>query len=177
MGKSMQEQLLKTGMATEQQVRQARADKRKQKKQLGTKQTVNESTLSVQQAAIAKAERDRLLNQQRSERQEHKAVSAQIKQLIENNKQLTGDEQIPYRFIDQNKVKTLYVSEIIREQLGCGRQAIVKLEQGYQVVPAEIAEKIRARSENRVILQNENKHETTAQDPYADYQVPDDLMW
>ena len=127
MGKSMQEQLLKIGMATENQVKKAKADKRKQKKQQqNSSQTVNENKLSVQQAALAKAERDRLLNQQKAARQEHNAVAAQIKQLIENNKQLQGDGDIPYHFVDQNKVKTLYVNEILREQLSRGRQVIVK---------------------------------------------------
>ena len=179
MGKSLQDQLLKIGMATDGQVKKAKAEKRKQQKQQQKNKVAeaDSNKLSAQQAAAAKAERDRQLNRQKAIQAEQKAATAQVRQLIENNKQLQGDEEIAYKFVDAKKVKTIYVSDSIRQQLSKGKSVIVKLDQSYQVIPAETAEKIRARDEAVVILQNSSDLEIDGDDPYAHYQVPDDLMW
>jgi len=67
-----------------------------------------------------------------------------------------------------------------------GRLAIVKLEQAYELVPAAVADKINQRDNHTVVLQNIISETSTADasvdsvdedDPYADFVVPDDLMW
>jgi uncharacterized protein YaiL (DUF2058 family) len=66
----------------------------------------------------------------------------------------------------------------MREKLTQGQLAIVKLGREYEVVPADVAEKIRVRNEASVIVLNEpNVNVVNQEDPYADYQVPDDLTW
>ena len=62
----------------------------------------------------------------------------------------------------------------------------MKLEQAYELVPAAVADKINQRDNRTVVLQN-TKNETSIadnsaassseDDPYADFVVPDDLMW
>lgn len=66
----------------------------------------------------------------------------------------------------------------MRDQIAEGRQAIVKLGASYEVVPAETARKIQQRDAASVIVFNEPNETTDAvDDPYAAYQVPDDLIW
>lgn len=180
MGNSLQDQLLKMGIADDAQAKKIKSEKRKQTKQQRKNKVeiVDQKKLLVEKAAAEKKERDRQLNQQKTIDAEQKAISAQIRQLIEMNRLLTGDEEIPYNFVDNNKVKKLYVTEAIRDQIGRGQAAIVKMGDRYEVVPAAIAEKIHSRDENRVILQNDRQQDDQNEDdPYANHQIPDDLMW
>ena len=48
---------------------------------------------------------------------------------------------------------------------------------GYEIIPREAAEKIEQRDPRRILLLNTATNEVEADDPYADYQIPDDLMW
>ena len=127
----------------------------------------------------SKTVRDRELNQKKQQQAEQKAITAQIRQLIELNRQPQDEEGDAYHFNDDNHVKTIYVSETMREQLTQGKIAIVKLDNKYEIVSAEISEKISLRGSQFVVLLNDSKEspKTNDDDPYADFQVPDDLMW
>jgi uncharacterized protein YaiL (DUF2058 family) len=49
----------------------------------------------------------------------------------------------------------------------------------YELVPAIVAEKIKQRDDSYVLVMNDKIQEETStnDDPYADFQIPDDLMW
>ena len=79
---------------------------------------------------------------------------------------------------NQKKIKKIYLTPALQEQLVKGRIAIVKLADKYELVPAPVAEKIHQRDEAIVIVKNSNEAtEIDEDDHYADYQIPDDLMW
>ncbi len=82
-------------------------------------------------------------------------------------------------FTDNNKVKQLYVSEAMRDQIAEGRLAIVKLGTNYEVVSAEMARKIQQRdvAAGVIVFNEQNKATDVVDDAYAEYQVPDDLIW
>ena len=88
--------------------------------------TVDQNKLQVQQALTEKAKRDRQLNRQLKDEAEKKAIAAQIKQLIENNHLPKGDGDVPYNFADNKKIKRIFVSAAVQEQLSRGKLAIVK---------------------------------------------------
>jgi len=72
----------------------------------------------------------------------------------------------------------MYVTSELQSQLSRGQLAIAKLDDEYVLVPGKIAQKIRQREETIILLLNDNKApEIIEDDPYADYQIPDDLMW
>ncbi len=180
---TLQEQLLKAGLVSDAKAKTAKTEKRKQEK-LKQKNNVEEVDLAKLFAERAKAEqieKDRLLNQQKAQEAEKKAIAAQIKQLIEEHKQAQDPDGLAYNFTDGNKVKKLYVSEAMRDNLIRGRLAIVRLGKLYEVVSSEVAEKIQLRNPACVLVLNKaaanEATETVADDPYADYQIPDDLMW
>jgi uncharacterized protein len=184
---SLQEQLLKSGLVSTGQARAVKSEKHKQAKQQHHNKTtvVDDAKAKVQRTQLEQAEKDRELNQRRKQEEERKQLAAQVKQLIEQNclpkdKALAAqlDDSLAYHFTDNNKVKTLYVSKTMREQITQGQLAIVRLGKQYEVVPAEIAGKIKLRDEANVIVFNEAiSLEDNKEDPYANYQVPDDLTW
>ena len=180
MSNSLQEQLQKAGLVDEKQAKKIKQERRKISKQQQHKKKhkpIDPSLLKAQQAASQKAERDRELNRQLEVNNQQKATVAQIKQLIKNNRKPQDDDDIAYNFIDDKIVKRLFVSKVTHDALSRGLLAIVKLEDQYDIVPGEIAEKIRLRDEKCVILLNEPQQSNHADDPYAAYQVPDDLSW
>lgn len=177
---TLQDQLLKAGLVDAKKAKQASKDKRKQDKvNRKTKQpVVDETKANVQKAKAEKAERDRQLNAERNAQAQKKAIEAQIKQLISLNAKSKGDGDIAYSFTDANKIKKIYVSALVQDQLTRGQLAIARAGDNYEVVPAAIAEKIVARDESFIVCQNQRSQETLEEDdPYADYQIPDDLMW
>ena len=184
---SLQEQLLKSGLVGAGQAKAVKSEKHKQVKQQQHNKVsvVDDLKEQAQKARLEQAERARQLNQQRKQEEDKKQLAAQIKQLIEQNRlplsngvPEKSDNSIPYRFTDNSKVKTLYLSEEMRAKLGTGQLAIVKLGQRYEVIPANAAEKIKARDLSSIIVFNEpNLNNDNQEDPYAAYQVPDDLTW
>ena len=67
---------------------------------------------------------------------------------------------------------------MLQHQLSRGMLAIAKLDQSYFIIPAVVADKIRERNATFVVYQAEpSKQAVVEDDPYADYQIPDDLMW
>ena len=183
MGNALRDQLLKAGLVNEKQVKKAEKEKYKEnhgQQGRGKTDATNEDKLRTERAKQEKLERDRQLNQQRQAEAGKKALNAQIRQLVEQNSQPKGDGDTPYNFIDQGKVKRLYVSDPVRLRIVSGQLAIVRLEKQYELVPAETAEKILARNADSVVVFNESKRETAepnTNDPYAEFQIPDDLIW
>jgi len=56
--------------------------------------------------------------------------------------------------------------------------AVVCLEGAYDLVPEGIARKIQERDESVVVVLHERKKEENDEDdPYAGFEIPDDLMW
>jgi uncharacterized protein len=180
---SLQEQLLQSGLVSSSQAKTAKTEKNKQaqmqrKNNLVVVDEAKELARKTREEQLAK---DLALNQQRQQQEEKKQLLVQIKQLIEANKlpKSTSDDDIAYRFTDNNNVKTVYVSNTVRTQLINGQLAVVKYGKNYEIVPESCAKKIRERDPDRVCVYNETASNTaqTADDPYAAYQVPDDLMW
>jgi uncharacterized protein YaiL (DUF2058 family) len=184
MGNSLFDQLNKTGLVDKNKAKQAKKNKYQQAKKLKGKKTkpLPESKQRALKIQAEKAQRDRELNQQRKLAAEKKAIAAQIKQLIEMNRievvAEEGDAGIAFNFVDGKNVQRIYITEKLQEQLTRGRLAIVKLDGDYNLVPAGVAEKISLRDPLYVMHSSVSEPEAIdTDDPYADYQVPDDLMW
>lgn len=181
---SLQDQLLKAGLADKSSAKQARADKRKKQKQKNKQKqpVLDEATLAAQQAAEEKKARSRELNQLQQQEREKRSIVAQVRQLITANKQ-PRDGDVVLNFTHDNVVKRMYVSESIHKQVTKGRLAIVLLDDAYELVPMPVADKIAQRDEASVIYCADlDKSGTDGKDEaeddwYADYEIPDDLTW
>ncbi len=179
MANAFQDQFLKAGLVNKKKASKARKEKSKENrlKAKGAK-VVNEEREQAKQALAEKKAQDRQLNLELKEAAEAKAIAAQIRQLIEVNRLSRKEGEIAFNFVDGSKVKQIHLPEKMHQQLSKGRLAIVKFDESYEVVATPVADKIALRNEDVVIHRNESiAEEQGDEDPYADYQIPDDLMW
>ena len=177
MGKSLQDQLLKAGLANNKQAAKARkAQNNKRKQKAAGVAVTSESEILAKKAQQEKADRDRELNRKKQQEADAKAVQAQIRQLVEMNR-LEERGEIEFSFTDESLVKTLMLQEKERTQLINGRLAILRLDGNYEIVPRPVADKIAERDESVLVLLNTQSEDDAADDEYADYKIPDDLIW
>ena len=179
MGNSLQEQLLKVGLVDEKQLKKAQASKRHQKKKKGERgKTPSAIAQAAQKAQAEKSTRDRALNDQRKTKAERKAMLAQIRQLIDENRLERGEEaEIGYYFQDGDAVRKIYVTAAMQRQLSKRHLEIVRLGGRYDLVPSAVADKIRARDPAFVVERRVAEPKPAEDAFYKDYPVPDDLMW
>ncbi len=154
MGLSLQDQLLKAGIADKKQAKKANQEKRvKRKKNKGKKKTpeINQT----RQAQLDQAKRSRELNRQSNLEKETQEKLIQVKQLIEENRLDLGKYEDSYYFKVGKKIKKLYVNDEITQKLEQGQLAIVTLNSVYEIVPAKVARQIIDRDpDSLVVLHN-----------------------
>lgn len=184
MALSLQEQLLKAGLTDKKKVKQLKQQKHKQAKAQQKHKVVetDQAKLAAAAAIEAKKIKDRELNQQTKIEAEKKAVIAQIKQLIEVNKQPRGKGDVVCNFTDGTLIKRMYVNAETQKHISQGKLAIVKFEQGYELVPMPVADKIAERDAACVVYRSdsisaEDQRSSQEDDWYADYKIPDDISW
>lgn len=176
---SLQDQLLKAGLVDNNKANKIKKKKHKQARQRHKNkiEATDEIKLAAQQAQAEKVAHDRQLNQLRKAEAERKALAAQVRQLVGMNRQNRDDADIAYSFTDGTLVKRILVTGTQLKQLGNGRLCIIKLDEQYELIPTLVAEKIQQRDADTQILSNQPSEAPKEDDPYADFQVPDDLMW
>ena len=178
---SLQDQLLQAGIVDKTKAKQISREKRKAaKSQPKGHAQADPARQQAQRAQAEKAERDRELNRQQQHRAEQKAIRAQVVQLIRLNRIEYAQGEVPYQFSDGRKIKKKYVSAGMHEDLSRGRVAIASLDGCYELLPAAAARKIMERDPAAIVLLNSaaaTATEADEDDPYAAYQIPDDLMW
>ena len=186
-GLSLRDQLLKAGLADEKRAKQIAKEKREeaqQKKSAGkhAAHAADEAKRQALQAQAARnAERDREINRQQQEKQQRKALRAQVRQLVETNRIERREGEVGYRFSDGERIEKIYVTAELQQQLARGQLAIVRTGRRYDLVPAEVAGRIRERDPDGtgvvVVALATPAAKPAEDDPYAQFQVPDDLMW
>lgn len=181
---SLQDQLLKAGLVDKNKANKVKKEKQKKNKvkRKGGVGSDDQIKQAAQLEQAKKVERDRELNRQRLAEANQKAEQAQVRQLVEMNRVDREAGDIAYSFVDQGKVRNIYVTEQLQKQLSLGRLAIVTIPQGrnqiYELVPAGVAEKISQRHERAVVhISVCDDSQPDEDDPYAEFQIPDDLMW
>ena len=179
---SLQDQLLKQGLADEKQAKAVRKEKKQQQKQRKQQpkgeKPVNETRERARPAREEQAARDRELNREREEEAQRRSIQAQIRQLVEANRVSRENGETAYQFVHNSKIKKLYVDESTVDHLAKGRLAVVCLDGAYDVVPEGVARKIQERDETAVIVLHKRTNESEDEDdPYAGFEIPDDLMW
>lgn len=176
---SLQEQLLKAGLVDKNKVKKVNQDKSKQKKEerrSGT-ESVDEARLAAIETQRKNAERARELNAQRDAAAAQKAIMAQIVQMVQKNRQSKGNGDIAYNFTHGTKIERIYVSAAVQAHLIAGRLVIVFVGGAFELVPKVIADKIAERDASLVVRVNKSATQVDEDDPYAAFQIPDDLMW
>lgn len=185
MAGSLKDQLLNIGLVDDKKAKQAATEKRKKNKKAkqarkSGQQVTDEAAVQQQkleQQRKEKQERDRELNRQRDQERLEKEIEAQCRQMINQQKiHVPDDAEVAHNFAYDKKVKTMYITEALQGQLIRGQIAIAVLEDKFYLIPDIFAEKIEQRLPEFVI-RVEPEEEPDEDDPYADYKIPDDLMW
>lgn len=176
MSMSLRDQLLQAGLANERQSKEAERQLRRQQRERqqlpkDKRAVASQAELAAKQAQLAKAAHDQELSRQQKEPADKKARRAQIEQLIEQNHLPRAETDERYNFVDGNKIRRIPADHSVRERLSRGEIAIVRRNGGYELVPAEIAARIRERDESAVIVCG------VAPDAVTTDGVPEDLMW
>lgn len=180
MAGSLKDQLLKAGIANKQQAKKATIEKRKQKKQAPQQAEVErqQRLAAIEIQRKEKAERDRQLNEARKAEQDKKAIDAQVKQLIEQYRVNPSPRaETRFQFVDGTTIKSLYVDEAMLPTLARAQLRVARFGGSYALIPAIVAEKIEARRPEVIIPLSSDQKASDEDDPYAEYVIPDDLMW
>lgn len=175
---TLQEQLLKAGLVTSKKAAKVQRTAKKSRVQ------AREAREAVEENKKAQLERDKQLSEQQKQAALVKEYKAQIKQLIEMNRITVSRGDIGFNFTDNNLIKKIEVDKTTQTQLINGRLAIARLiidsngESEYAIIPASVADKIAQRDETFIVLNSAlSQEEQDEDDPYADFKIPDDLMW
>ncbi|EPJ3204875.1 DUF2058 domain-containing protein [Citrobacter freundii] len=175
---TLQEQMLKAGLVSSKKMAKVQRTAKKSRVQ------AREAREAVEENKKAQIERDKQLSDQQKQATLSKEYKAQIKQLIEMNKITISKGDIGYNFTDNNLIKKIYVDKVTQAQLIKGRLAIARLtaesdrDSEYAIIPAVVADKIAQRDNSYIVLNCELSQEAKDEDdPYADFVIPDDLMW
>ena len=183
MSGSLQDQLMNMGLANKKQAQKAKAQKRKESNKAKNvkKSDATDELLTVENqtetARKEQVERDKALNQQRQEDKLKRAEKSEIKQLIESNTvKIPKDSEIAYNFVHGTTVKKIHVDKVLQSKLMKGQLSIAIYQGSYRLIPTDIADRIHKRDPEMAIC-IEQKGDANPDDPYADYEVPDDLMW
>ncbi|MCC3705016.1 DUF2058 domain-containing protein [Rouxiella badensis] len=175
---TLQEQMLKAGLVTTTKMAKVQRTAKKSRAQ------AREAREAVEENKKAQLERDKELSEQQKQAALTREYKAQVKQLIEMNKIDIAKGVIDFNFTDNNLIKKIAVDKLTQAQLISGRLAIARLvvdnsgESQYAIIPAIVADKIAQRDANSIVLNSAlSQEEQDEEDPYADFKVPDDLMW
>ena len=152
MGNSLQEQLLKAGLVSPEQLRDAtqpprvnqtkaadrkRGDKRRKRSPRptgGEQRSAPKPTAGPPGAGGPVAAPQPTLEQ----------LNTQIRKLLDDNRQNVEDAEVPYNFMRENRIKKLYVTDEQRRQLLGGELAIAGYRRIHHVIPTLVAEEILA---------------------------------
>ena len=154
-----------------------------------SKQAVHEQRTGQSEEAELKAKiaqdkqeklaKDQALDLEKKRLLQGKELKAAIIQMIHQHKIMQTDGDVSYQFIDESKIKKMYLNQQIYNALVSGSLVIAKDGESYAILPKALAERINDKMTGFIIVNNSEKNEqiTDEEDPYAAYVIPDDLMW
>ncbi|WP_425917445.1 DUF2058 domain-containing protein [Acinetobacter sp. TSRC1-2] len=174
---ALQAQLLKAGLVDNKKAK-------KLSKQAVHEQRTGQSNEAELKAKIAqdkqeKLAKDQALDLEKKRLLQGKELKAAIIQMINQHKIRDIDGEVSYQFIDESKIKKIYLNQQIYNALVSGSLVIAKESEAYAVLPKALADRINDKMKGFIIVNNSEKNEqiTDEEDPYAAYVIPDDLMW
>ena len=181
MAGSLQDQLKNSGLVSKKKSQQLDAEKRKKIKAQNKCQKIdNEIAEKVKHAELQKKQDDQKRNQQQQQQVKQNEEKARIKQIVGQAKIKDYEGDTAFNFQFNNKVKTLYLNKENYDYLVTGSIGLCQIDNVIFILPNSTVSKINEINPVYVVL-HQDKLNTTLKtgegDPYADYHIPDDLMW
>lgn len=173
---ALQAQLLKAGLVDSKKAKQL-SKQSQHAKRTGDASNV-EAKKALAEAQAKKIEKDQKLNQEKQQILEQKMLEANIVQMIKQHQITDTQGEVSYQFVDQSKVKKIYITQKLYDQVVAGHVVIARLDEAYALLPRPLADRINAKLEGFMVVSNDKSDDELADDdPYAAYAIPDDLMW
>lgn len=181
-GNPLQEQLLKAGLVKKSKLAEVAREQNKARHAKGPV-APNEIQLEAERARAEKTERDRAIEAERKTQARVAELRAQARQIIQDRKVPRSGES-EYRFTADGAIRTLLVNEDLRKKLSAGVLVIARLDERYELLPRPAADKVRERDASMIVLDHgqapdaEPSASNSEDDAYyAQFVVPDDLVW
>lgn len=179
-GNPLQEQLLKAGLVKKSKLAEVAREQNKARHAKGPA-APNEIQREAERARAEKAERDRALEAERKAQVRAAELRAQARQIITDRK-VPRSGEIEYRFTADGAIRTVLVDDDLKKKLAAGVLVIARIDDRYELLPRVAADKVRERDATMIVLdhgQHGQIESATSEDDdyYAQFKVPDDLMW
>ena len=178
----LQEQLIKAGLAKKSKAAEVVREQNKARDAKGPAGP-SEIQLEAERARAEKVERDRALAAESKAKAQIAELRAQARQIIKDRKVPRSGES-EYRFTADGAIRTVLVNEDLRKKLSSGALVIARMDQSYELLLRAAAEKVRERDASLIVLDHgqdlgsEPSASTSEDDAYyAQFKVPDDLVW
>jgi uncharacterized protein YaiL (DUF2058 family) len=178
----LQAQLIKAGLAKKSKAAEVAREQNKARHGKGPS-APGEIQLEAERVRAEKVERDRALAAEGKAKARITELRAQARQIIQDRKVPRSGES-EYRFTADGAIRTLLVNEDLRKKLSSGALVIARLGENYELLPRAAAEKVRERDASLIVLDHgqasgSEPAATSSEDDayYAQFKVPDDLIW
>ncbi|QLE85545.1 DUF2058 domain-containing protein [Shewanella sp. Scap07] len=180
MANPFQEQLLKAGLVSKQKVQKAKTQKRRDRK---AKVDDGSDALKAEIAEKKRlqAEKDKALNTERFNQANEKGL---VRGLVTEFTRLAikppQSAEIKFNYTLNNKIFAVYVDDKLQNQLLNGQLGIVRHDDTSYLVPHKLAERVNLLVPDwcgYLWQATDSTTQVEEDDPYADYVIPDDLMW
>ncbi len=173
---ALQAQLLKAGLVDSKKAKKISKQAEHAKRTGDSDSAAAKKALAEAQAK--KLEKDQKLNQEKQRALEEKTRKANIIQMIKQHQLTDTQGDIAYQFVDDTKIKKIYITQKLYDQIVAGHVVIARLEDSYALLPRPLADRIDAKMTGFMVVSNDTAEDALAEDdPYAAYVIPDDLMW
>ncbi|GHA79030.1 DUF2058 domain-containing protein [Cognatilysobacter bugurensis] len=174
----LQDQLLKAGLVKKSQVAQAAREQAKQRQGKAPAGPTDEQR-EAERVRAERVERDRALAAERNAQARAHEQRAQARHIIETQRVRAAGE-IEYRFVDGAAIRAMQVDAAQRTQLASGALVIARHGDGYALLPRAAVDKVRDRDASLIVLDHAQAPAAPVSDDdahYAQFKVPDDLIW
>jgi len=178
---ALQEQLLKAGLAKKSKAAEAAREQEKARRGEAPSLAA-EIQREAERAREEKVERDRALAAAQKAEAQAKALRAQARQII-GDKRVPHGGDIEYRFTVDGAIRSLPVVEAQKKQLANGQLVVARLDEGFVLLPRIAADQVRQRAPEWIVLDHREAEAPAStgnaeEDAYyAQFVVPDDLVW
>ena len=111
---------------------------------------------------------------------ERKKLKTQIKEMIDANKLENWKGDIAYRYTVEKRIRELYVNAAAHKHLTARTVAITRLNGDTYLIPGSVATGVIKINPQWSVFNTVNESidaESTVDDEYSEFQVPDDLQW
>lgn len=195
MADSLRDQLIKAGLATQEQ-----ADRLDQPKHRKPREGKAQANSKRQKARRSRSHRDDHKSgatipsaemQKKSQNApasagsalpEKRRIKAKIKAMIEAASVKDFAGELSFNFVVGERIRQIFVTESARKSIVSGELAITRLNRETHLIPPEVASRVKALNPDWLIVLNgeasgDSEPATDPENPYDQYTVPDDLHW